>query len=324
MKGSLWLAWRQQRALVLTGAALLLACVAWVAFQRADMMSFIDAHHFKVCKGWDSEECAGTDLEQAQRLLSDNDDGIVALGTLSAALPVIIGIFWGAPLLGRELESGTWKLALTQGVGLRRWFTARFGLAVLCSVLGSAVLAALVAWWWSPISNMLDGLYWHDGYIFNATGPAAVACALFGLTAGTAAGLLIRRTLPAMGVVLGVVVGLRFLLNTFRSSWIEPTARISQGDAPRENVRSAWSTGEFGFIDGAGRKRPIADACPWGEGLPDLKTCMAQKGFVGRYHKVYPSSDFWVFQWIETAIFLGLAAVLFALICVVLRRRAVI
>ncbi|MEU5186396.1 transporter [Streptomyces klenkii] len=319
MKGTLWLAWRQQRALILTGAAVLLAVTAWVVVMRTDMTGFISSHHIptSTCKGWDGD----CESEAARTLLDDYNGPLRALGSLSTALPVLIGIFWGAPLLGRELESGTWKLALTQGVGIGRWFTTRYALAAACTVLGSAVLAALVAWWWSPVSNMLNGLYWHDGYIFNATGPAAIACALFGLAAGTAAGLLIRRTLPAMAAVLGAVVAVRFALNSFRSDWISPQLWISQGDAPRREVGSGWSTGEFGFVDAAGRRHAIADACPWGEGLPDLKTCMAQKGFTGRYRTVYPSSDFWTFQWIETGIFLGLAAVLTVLIAYVLRRR---
>ncbi|WP_058046702.1 ABC transporter permease subunit [Streptomyces roseifaciens] len=323
MKGTLWLAWRQQRALILTGAAVLLAVTAWVVVMRMDMTDFISSHHIDTagCKGWDGDCQDGATGEAARKLLDDNTGPLRTLGSLSTAVPVLIGIFWGAPLIGRELESGTWKLALTQGVGVRRWFATRFALAALCTVLGSAVLAALVAWWWSPIANMLDGLYWHDGYIFNATGPAAVACAFFGLAAGTAAGLLIRRTLPAMAAVLGAVVAVRFALNSFRSDWFPPQVWLSQGDAPRREIGSGWSTGEFGFVDAAGRKHAIADACPWGEGLPDLKTCMAQKGFTGRYRTVYPSSDFWSFQWIETGIFLGLAAALIAVVCIVLKRR---
>ncbi|MCC3772355.1 transporter [Streptomyces sp. UNOC14_S4] len=321
MKGTLWLAWRQQRTLILVGAALLVACAVWVAFQRADMMAYISDHHIDTanCKGWDGD-CRS---DAAFRLLDDYNDPMRALGTLSAALPVLIGIFWGAPLLGRELESGTWKLALTQGVGIRRWFLSRFSLALCCSVVGSAVLAALVVWWWEPVSNMLNGLYWHDGYIFNATGPVAVASAVFGLVTGTAAGLLLRRTVAAMGATLVAVVGLRVLLNAVRHDWVSPVIRRSQGDTPREYIGTAQSAGDFGFIDRAGNLVHDPAACAWGPGLPDMKTCMAQKGFTGRFYKVYPASDFWVFQWIETAIFLGLAAALLALICVVLRRRVV-
>ncbi|MEU2869198.1 transporter [Streptomyces olivoreticuli] len=322
MKGILWLTWRQQRTLILVGAALLVACAAWVAFQRADMMAFIGDHHIDTqnCKGWDGD-CRSDDAFQ---MLADNNDAMRALGTLGAALPVLIGVFWGAPLLGRELESGTWKLALTQGVSLRRWFLTRFTLALGGTLVASVVLAALVVWWWEPVSNMLDGLYWHDGYIFNATGPAAVACAVFGLVTGTAAGLLLRRTVAAMGTTLVAVAGLRVLLNTVRHDWVSPVARISQGDGPRQYIGTAESAGDFGFIDRAGRLVHEPAACAQGDGLPDMKTCMAQKGFTGRFYKVYPTSDFWVFQWIETAIFIGLAAALLALICVVLRRRAVL
>ncbi|MFC5722040.1 transporter [Streptomyces gamaensis] len=330
MKGTFWLAWRQQRTAVVIGAVLLAACAAWVAFRRADMTAWLDSHHIGagLCKGWDPEECqkAGVDVDALHRMLGDYGDSLRALGSLSAALPVIIGVFWGAPLVGRELESGTWKLALTQGVGVRRLFASRFALAAACALVGSVVLAGLVAWWWSPVSNMLDGLYWHDGFIFNATGPAAVACALFGLVAGTAAGVLLRRTLPAMGTALVAIAGLRLLLNTFRSDWISPAVRISQGTAPREYVGSAWSTGDFGFVRADGSLFPDPSICPVYSSdptTPPMGRCMTEHGFTGRYHKVFPVGDFWAFQWIETAVYLGVAAVLFAGICVVLRRRPI-
>ncbi|MFI9203485.1 transporter [Streptomyces sp. NPDC053048] len=318
MRGTLWLAWRQQRVLVLTWGVLLAACTAWVAWRRADMTAFIDRNHIELCKGWNG----GCSTPLAEQLVVDNAGAQQLLGTLSAALPVLIGIFWGAPLIGRELENGTVKLALTQGVDVRRWFVTRFGLAAICALISSAVLAALVAWWWSPVSNMLGGLYWHDGYVFNATGPAAVACALFGLAAGTAAGVLVRRMLPAMGVALVWVAIVRVLLNTFRSDWISPTVRITPGMTPKVPVGSAWSTGQFGYLDTAGREFPISQGYCQTSGA-ELKRCMAEEGFVARYHKVYPSSDFWTFQWIETAVFLGLAVALVAVAYGVLRRRLV-
>ncbi|MEV4437579.1 transporter [Streptomyces sp. NPDC049577] len=322
MKGTWWLAWRQQRALVLTAAVVLAVCTAWVAWRRADMTAFIDAHHLRVdlCKGWDPEECR-TDVDAVEQLLRDNTDAIRALGALSAAVPVLVGLFWGAPLIGRELENGTAKLALTQGVGAGRWFTARFALAAACALAGSAVLAALVAWWWAPVSNALDGLYWYDGFLFNATGPAAIACALFGLAAGTAAGVLLRRTLPAMGAALAGIVVVRVLLGAFRADWVAPTARVTPGMTPKKYVGSAWSTGDFGYLDAAGREYSIARYCQTSGA--DLKRCMAEHGFVARYHKVHPAGDFWTVQWIETALYGGLAAGLTVLTWVWLRRRLV-
>ncbi|MGR4884970.1 transporter [Streptomyces sp. LARHCF249] len=317
MKGVLWLAWRQQRLMIVTGVVLLAATAAWVAYMRSELMTLIDDYGFVPCKGWNGGcESVGSFL-----VLDAGTGPIRALGTVGLALPALIGVFWGAPLLGRELESGTFKLALTQGVSGHRWFAARFALAALFAVLASGVVAALVAWWWAPVSNTLNGLYWYDAYIYNATGPASVACALFGLATGTAVGLLVRRTLPAMAVTLAAIGTASVLTRLLRTAWIDPETRITPGMTPKKPVGSAWSTGEFGYLTPDGREHDINTPVCQTSG-EELRQCMAEHGFVARYHKVYPSSDFWTFQWIETALYLGLAAVLVALVLYVLRRPA--
>ncbi|MCX5016267.1 transporter [Streptomyces sp. NBC_00555] len=317
MRGVLWLAWRQQRLMITTGIVLLAATAAWAAYRRSELMTLIDDYGFVACKGWNGGcESLGSFL-----VLDASTGSIRALGTLGLALPALIGVFWGAPLLGREMETGTFKLALTQGVSGRRWFAARFGLAALFTVLAAGVVAALVAWWWAPVSNTLNGLYWYDAYIYNATGPASVACALFGLATGTAVGLLVRRTLPAMAVTFAAIGTATLLTRMLRSSWIAPEMRVTPGMTPKTMVGSAWSTGEFGYLTPDGRQHDINTPVCQTSG-EELRQCMAEHGFVARYHKVYPSSDFWTFQWIETAIYLGVAAVLVALVLFVLRRPA--
>ncbi|MFG2982286.1 transporter [Streptomyces sp. NPDC048258] len=315
MRGVLWLAWRQQRLMIATGTVVLIALTAWVVHMRSEMMTLIDAYGFVPCKGWNGGcESVGTFL-----VLDHSTGPIRALGTLGLALPALIGVFWGAPLLGREMETGTFKLALTQGVSGRRWFAARFGLAALFAVIAAVQIGALVAWWWSPVSNTLDGLYWYDAYIYNATGPASVACALFGLAVGTAVGLLVRRTLPAMAVTFAAIGTATVLTRFLRSSWIDPESRITPGMTPKRTVGSAWSTGEFGYLAPDGREHDINTPVCQTSG-EELRQCMAEHGFIARYHKVYPSSDFWTFQWIETVLYLGVAAALVALVLFVLRR----
>jgi hypothetical protein len=44
-----------------------------------------------------------------------------AFDALAQVAPVLFGIFWGAPLIGRELDSGTYRLAWTQSVTRSRW-----------------------------------------------------------------------------------------------------------------------------------------------------------------------------------------------------------
>ncbi|GGZ88292.1 transporter [Streptomyces subrutilus] len=315
MTGALWLAWRQQRSMILVCAVLLAACTAWVVHMRSEMMTLIDTYDFVPCKGWNG----GCESLGSFMVLDGSTGSIRALGLVGFALPALVGVFWGAPLLGREIENGTDKLALTQGIGARSWFAARFGLAALSAVAVSTVIAALVAWWWAPVSNTLDGLYWHDVAIYNATGPASVACTLLGLTIGTAAGLLVRRVLPAMAVTVAAVGTVAVFTTYFRRSWVEPERRVTPGMVPKTRVGSAWSW-EFGYLTPDGREYPISQYCQT-SGDP-LRQCMAENGFVARYHKVYPSSDFWVFQWIETVLYLGVAAALIALVLFVLRGPA--
>lgn len=56
-------------------------------------------------------------------------------------LPLILGMFWGAPLLAKEYTEGTNALAWTQSVSRRKWLTA----AVLWTLLATALFMAAFA-----------------------------------------------------------------------------------------------------------------------------------------------------------------------------------
>ena len=56
------------------------------------------------------------------------------LGPLMLAVPALLGIFWGAPLVARELETGTYRLAWTQSVTRTRWLAVKVALVGLASV----------------------------------------------------------------------------------------------------------------------------------------------------------------------------------------------
>ena len=47
------------------------------------------------------------------------------LDVAALAVPGLIGMFWGAPLIAREFETGTFRLAWTQGVTRTRWLAAK-------------------------------------------------------------------------------------------------------------------------------------------------------------------------------------------------------
>src|SRR6266487_912890 len=49
-------------------------------------------------------------------------------GVLFLVLPLLVGLFWGAPLVAREIEHGTHRLVWTQGVSRQHWALVKFGL----------------------------------------------------------------------------------------------------------------------------------------------------------------------------------------------------
>jgi hypothetical protein len=71
------------------------------------------------------------------------------------AVPVIIGVFAGAPLLAREYTAGTVRFAWTQGIGRTRWAVATLGL------LASAVTAVATITVANLMYNRLH--YWLVG-----------------------------------------------------------------------------------------------------------------------------------------------------------------
>ena len=50
---------------------------------------------------------------------------LTVIGGILVILPAVVGMFWGAPLLAREYESGTHHLAWTQSVSRTRWLATK-------------------------------------------------------------------------------------------------------------------------------------------------------------------------------------------------------
>ena len=76
------------------------------------------------------------------------------LGVLVIVVPGIIGIFWGAPLVARELETGTFRLAWTQSVTRTRWLAVKLAVVGLASMAVAGLLSLMVTWWASPLDRV--------------------------------------------------------------------------------------------------------------------------------------------------------------------------
>ncbi|MGW6912176.1 transporter [Streptomyces sp. NPDC054940] len=317
MKGSLWLAWRQQRVLVGIGAAALALAVAIAAYSRSGMLDALRSGLFDHCDpGPLSCTRSGTDL-----LLLLDIEPLKYLGALNIALPVVIGVFWGAPLLGRDRELGTHRMVLAQGVSRGQWFASRMALAAVSTVVVSGGLAAVFAWWWRPAADRSYGVFWYETTALSGSGPRVMAAALFGLAAGTLLGLLARRVLAAMGLTLLVTGATTLLLEwTHRTRLlVPPHTYTSPGSIPKPPMGEKWSTGDYGLIAASGRHDDVLN-CPFPSGT-QLKECMATHGYVARFYDANPAGDYWTFQWTDTALLGGLALLLTAVTVLLLRRR---
>jgi hypothetical protein len=109
--------WRQHR-FALAGVAVLLGALAvylWILGS-----SLHNAYAAAIaCHPAGSPAC-----QDAVNNFNDIGD-FLSNGVILQVLPVLIGAFIGAPLLAREMETGTFRYAWTQGFGRWRWALAK-------------------------------------------------------------------------------------------------------------------------------------------------------------------------------------------------------
>ncbi|GHH28158.1 hypothetical protein [Streptomyces lanatus] len=217
-------------------------------------------------------------------------DGIRVVTELIAYLMFPIAAWAGGVLVGRELESGTARLAWTQSVTPARWLATRLAVPAVLITAGISVLVALILLARGDGDPGLVG-HWYQSEAFVSTGPTAVGHALAGLSLGALCGLLLGRALPAAGLSFAACLVLYNGLDRVREH-LWPTATHTATDArtfqlPREALAVEW-TYQGDRIVGA------------------------------TYH---PPSHFRPIQYVETGILLALAAAATLAAFAVLRRR---
>ncbi len=268
---------------------------------------------------------------------------------LLVLLPVVIGLFWGAPLIARELESGSYRLAWNQSVTRERWLAVKLGVLGLTSMALAGLLSLALSWWASPMDHAAEvgssGGFQQRFFptLFGARGVVPIGYAAFAFALGVLIGLLIRRTVPAMAVTLAVVaaalVAMPLGIRPHLITPVRDTTRADLGQHPgaghgREREPPAG-------VRGLRPRRPAPGCCPPGHhGVrvhqprdragrlpavverPGPKACfgaLAQRHYqqVTTYQ---PASRYWAFQWLESGIFLTVA-ILLAWACFWLIRR---
>jgi hypothetical protein len=336
----IWLTWRQFRVQALTAVAALAAFAILLAATGPHLASRY-ASTITGCHGFGCQTAAITFLSQLQATSTYPVVYLLGLALILLA-PAITGIFWGAPLIARELETRTFTLAWNQSITRTRWLVVKLTLTGLAAMAVTEALSLLYAWWADPIGQAIDlggstSLFSGGRFssvIFATHGITPLGYAAFAFTLGTATGALIRRTVPAMAVTLAIFVAAQLAMPLgVRPHLLPPdhtVATIESVDLDFGNLAATVVPGQPGAwilssdaVSPAGQPvSTLPAACAGSTGLKALDPgqCMESQGF--REAISYePASRYWPLQWIETGIFLALALALAGFCCWRLGRR---
>ncbi|HET7018352.1 MAG TPA: ABC transporter permease subunit [Streptosporangiaceae bacterium] len=337
----LWLTWRQFRAQAIVAAgALAVVAISLIitAFKVRDRFNSagIPACHVH-------HDCLRVASFYIFQLRNDTAyDLSFNLGVLFLyAVPALIGLFWGAPLIAREFETGTFRLVWNQSVGRGKWLAIKLGVVGLATMATVGLFSWLITWWADPIDKALAlagqtapvGEYRIDPLVFGARGIAPIGYAALALALGVTFGVLIRRTLPAMAATLVAFVVVQVAwVNLVRPHLISPktastllkpthiTQFLISGPSRAVTVVGNWRPPGGWVLSNqtvtpAGHPftGPATSACL--SGSPQRCNAWLASKHLRQLITYQPSSRFWTFQWYETGIFL-LAAVALTIFCV--------
>lgn len=329
-----WVVWRQHRNQAYFAAAALAAFAVLMLITGLRMASQYRSALTLCAASHSCGSLATLDLEST---------GVSVVVTLTVAVPCLLGVFWGGPLIAREFETGTSQFAWMQSVSRRRWLAVTVGWVLLAAVAWGGAVSALVTWWSSPV-NALEQQNFQPAQ-FDIQGIVPIGYAVFAVALGITAGALIRRALPAMAITLVVFTLVRLLVSEdFRSHYLTP---ITKTFSFLQQPRTILPTGSYWLVSGglvgrsgaipngprtsgpslgiAGVRIPISEMPPACRTLMFVNpgkftSCLAARGY--RAFLTYqPAGRYWAFQGIETGIFVLLAAVLLAVAAIVVLRR---
>ena len=326
--------WRQHRIALAAVAVLLGALAIWLWSIGTSLHNAYSAA--AACHPASSAACQNLvnnfNVSATNHAMGSKGPG----GILLQLLPVLIGAFVGAPVLARELETGTFRYTWTQSFGRWRWALAKLLLLAVVLAAATAAFGALVSWYYQPeFASSSLGLFENSPLVtlFSLREVTFPAWTLAAFTIGALAGMLIRRVLPAIVATLAVYAGLAFAAGSFlREHYLTPLATTSINfNLPGASTAwtiSQWSTkdGRFAFAGGNPPMNLVNQFCSspsaekQGPGDP-FAQCLAQHGYT-QWTSYQPASRFWPFQLIEGGWLLALSALLIAATIWLVHRRA--
>lgn len=306
-----WLLWRQHRlqGAVSGGVLAVFAVLLWITGVN---MAHTYRSALSVCRA--NATCDSLSLFQG-------DGAIIDLVNLSVVVPLLVGVFWGATLVGRELDTGTNTLVWTQGITRRAWLRGKLVTLVVSATLVGAAVSGLVTWWSGTLNSMDHNRF--DPIRFDMQGVVPIAFTLFAAALGLASGVFWRRMLPAIATTVAGFLLVRLLVENYARPYYEAARTASAPLAgPPDLPGSPWILSSNPALHNHTISGPIrmpAQCAGLGD-RPEMGKCLSGLGY-RLITKYQPSGRYWTFQFVEAAIFVALAAILLAAAVITLRRH---
>jgi hypothetical protein len=242
----IWVTWRQHRPQALTALGVFAFVLSYALALGLWMRSTFDSDAIGSCLARSAGAgCGGT----ISSFLHSAQGGAQApLILVLLVVPGVLGATVGAPLLGQELERGTWQLAWSQTVPRTRWLVAKLALIIAALVAFGLAVTAVMSWSWSPLDQVSVRTLPPQ---FVAEGVALTCSLLCAFGLALLAGLLLRNTIGAMvagyfawEVCLGVAILLTGPLQLFATNKNIPCSGAACFPASHNSVPPV--TGNFG------------------------------------------------------------------------------
>lgn len=346
----MWLAWRQFRTAALALSVLVVAVLVTLALTGSHIARLYSASGLAHCAS--PEDCARDRSAFFGAIKAESSTPVLYFTAIAVLylLPALIGLFWGAPLAARESEGGTFRVVWTQSVTRSRWLAVKLAVGTGAAMVLAAVLSWAVTWWSSPIDKAAGLPGGADGalpnhfnpVVFGARGVVPVAVAAFGFLVGVAAGLLLRRTLPALAATLAILVAVQAAVPlTVRQHYATPertTVPLVVSSRPGLELRvldtkldvrmpvdvaGAWVTSVH-LLDGTGApyRGPAPQACQGDANSPTECFAAINALHLQQGAEYQPGTRFGRFQGEEVLLYSALSLLLAGLCFFRIRRTA--
>lgn len=189
----IWLTLRQHRSELLIAGVVVGTCVVALAIS-----GLLIAHDYSVL----SLQCFGR-LATAQCDSSSFYNKWQAVSQFPVVMnifPVLAAMFFAAPLVAGEIEAGTLHLVWSQSITRTRWIASKTALIIGGGILVGGSLSLAVSWWRQPFDELAGTRM--ATLSFDQEGIVTVTIFFFALSLGLAASAVLRRTLPAIAIVV--------------------------------------------------------------------------------------------------------------------------